>query len=224
MTGTIINAAAILGGGILGVLIGSRLKEKTSETVMQAVSLVVIYIGIETASKGNHLVAILVGLVIGGIIGELLGLETHLENLGLAVEKKLNLGRGRFALGFVTTTILFCVGPMAILGSIQDGLGQGYEILLTKSTLDGLSAIAFSASLGFGVPFSAFSVLLYQGTLTLLAGFVGHLASPEILATISGAGGILIIGIGLNMLGITKIRVTNLLPGLVIAPIIVSLI
>ena len=224
MTGTIINAAVVLGGGLLGVLIGSRFQEKTSETVMQAVSLVVIFIGIETASKGNHLVAILIGLVIGGIIGELLGLETHLEHLGQAVEKKLNLGRGRFALGFVTTTILFCVGPMAILGSIQDGLGQGYEILLTKSTLDGLSAIALSASLGFGVPFSAFSVFLYQGTLTLLARFVGHLATPEILATISGAGGILIIGIGLNMLGITKIRVTNLLPGLVIAPIIVSLI
>lgn len=223
MTGTIINAATVFAGGFLGTKIGSRLKDKTNETVMHAVALVVLFLGIETALKGDNLVAILLGLVLGGIIGEACSLEDKLEQLGNTIESKLHFSKGNFALGFVTTTILFCVGPMAILGSIEDGLGQGYNILLTKSALDGLSSIAFGASLGIGVSFSAISILIYQGFWTLLASFLSSFANAEVLASLSSAGGILIIAIGLNMLGISKIRVTNLLPGLIIAPLLALL-
>ncbi|MDD2430202.1 MAG: DUF554 domain-containing protein [Firmicutes bacterium] len=218
-TGTLINAIAIIGGGFFGLGIGSKLKEKTSQTVMHAVALVVVFLGIQTAFEGNNLVAILLGLVIGGIIGETLNLEAHLENLGKTVEKKLKAEKGNFAVGFVTATILFVVGPMAILGGIQDGIGNGYSILLTKSALDGLSSIALGASLGIGVPFSAIPVAIYQGLITLMANFFGDIASANVLASLSGSGGILILAIGLNMLGLTKIRVTNLLPGIILAPI-----
>ncbi len=223
MTGTLINTATILAGSLLGLMLGSRLQEKTKTTVLNTVSLVVLYLGIETAAKGNNLVAILLGLVLGSVIGEALQLEEHLNHLGQAIEKKLKASQGRFATGFVTATLLFCVGPMAILGSLQDGLRQGYNILLTKATLDGLSSVALSASLGIGVSFSACSVLIYQGILTLLASCLGNLATAEVVASLSGAGGILIIGIGFNMLGLTKIKTANLLPGLILAPLITLL-
>lgn len=223
MTGTLINTATILAGSLLGLMLGSRLKEKTKTTVNNTVALVVLYLGIETAAKGNNLVAVLLGLVLGSLIGEALQLEEHLNHLGQAIEEKLKASQGRFAAGFVTATLLFCVGPMAILGSLQDGLRQGYNILLTKATLDGLSSVALSASLGIGVGFSALSVLIYQGILTLLASGLGNLATAEVVASLSGAGGILIIGIGFNMLGLTKIKTANLLPGLILAPLITLL-
>jgi len=217
--GTLINSAAIVLGGLAGLVLGARLQEKTSETVMQALALVTIFLGIETAFKGENMVAILLGLVVGGMVGEALQLETHLENLGKYVEGKLKAGKGNFAAGFVTATILYVVGPMAILGSIEDGIGFGYKILLTKSALDGLSSIAFGASLGIGVPFAAVPVFIYQGAITLIASFFGDVASASVIAAVSGCGGLLILAIGLNMLKLTKIRVTNLLPGIVFAPI-----
>ncbi len=223
MTGTLINVTTILVGSLFGLLLGNRLQEQTKKTVMNTVALVVLYLGIETASKGNNLVAILLGLVLGSLIGEALHLEERLNHIGQTIEERLKTGKGHFATGFITATLLFCVGPMAILGSLQDGLKQGYNILLTKAALDGLSSIALSASLGIGVSFSAVVVLIYQGILTLLASCLGNLATAEVLASLSGAGGILIIGIGLNMLGLTKIKTANLLPGLILTPLITLL-
>jgi uncharacterized membrane protein YqgA involved in biofilm formation len=151
--------------------------------------------------------------IVKGILAEK-GIELEIISFADFITPNLAL-----AAGFVTATILYVVGPMAILGSIEDGIGFGYKILLTKSALDGLSSIAFGASLGIGVPFAAVPVFIYQGAITLIASFFGDVASASVIAAVSGCGGLLILAIGLNMLKLTKIRVTNLLPGIVFAPI-----
>lgn len=238
MTGTIINTAAVLAGGSAGVLLGNRLPEKMRQTVMAGIGLTTLLIGAQMALKTEQILITLGSIVLGGIFGEAIDIDRWLERLGRWLEAqvaKWPLGVGAptdgpegkatpsFTRAFVTASLVFCVGPMTILGSIQDGLSGDYQTLAVKSMLDAFTSIAFASSLGIGVPFSALTVLVYQGALTLAAGWLKGALSPAMINEMTATGGLLILGIGFQLLEIRRIRVANLLPALAIAPIAVAL-
>jgi uncharacterized membrane protein YqgA involved in biofilm formation len=225
--GTIVNAAAIILGGLLGIALPG-IPEQVKRTVMQGLGLAVAVLGLSMALKTDNLLIMIVSLVLGALLGEWLQLERRLEQAGAWLEKKsgsLARGRGRFAEGFVTATLVYCVGAMAILGSIDSGLRHNHLILYTKSLLDGFSAIIFASTLGVGVLFSALPVFLYQGAIALCASLITLVVGDEMLNAmikeVSAVGGVLIIGIGLNVLEIKRIHVGNLLPALLIAALAV---
>lgn len=235
--GTVINIAAILLGSLLGVLLGHRLPEKMSRTLTDAMGLVVLVIGAlnlgelanaEFASSTKPFPSILVvlaSLLIGGVIGSLLQIEQRLEEFGSWLQKRSSASgdREKFIQGFVNASLLFTIGPMAVLGSLQDGLGQGFEILGLKSTLDGFTSVAFSATMGWGVAFSAIPVGIWQGALTLIALAAGSVLSTALVASITATGGILLLGTGLRLMNIRMVAVADLLPALVIAPVLTVL-
>lgn len=219
--GTIVNAIAIMVGGALGLKL-PVLPKGIRTTVMQGMGLVLIILGMQMAIKTEQILLLVGSLVAGGMIGEWIGIEARLEQLGRALEKRFGRDGGTpFAAGFVPTTLIYCVGAMAILGSIDGGVRQDHAILYTKSMLDGFSAIIFASTLGVGVLFSAFPVFLYQGLIALCAAlFASQLDPTQLAVTIremSAVGGALIIGIGINILEIKTIRVGNLLPSIAIA-------
>lgn len=219
--GTIVNAVAIIAGGFLGVLL-PRIPEGIRNTVMQGMGLAVSVLGIMMVIKSQHFLILILSLVLGGIIGGLLRLEQRLEALGNWLEQMIGpRGKGSVAAGFVTATLIYCIGAMAILGAIDSGMRHNFDILYTKSMLDGFSAIIFASTLGIGVVFSAVPVFLYEGVIALASTFIFMFISQDMLnamiAEISAVGGILIIGVGLNVLEIKKINVANLLPSLLIA-------
>lgn len=218
--GTLINAGAIAVAAIIGYMVRRGLPENMADTVQKVLGLLVVLIGVQYGLKAENLVVVGLTLALGAIIGEWWQVEAGLVKLGNILEAKL--GQDRISEGFVTASILFCTGAMAILGSIEDGLTGNYQILMVKSMLDGVFSLLFAASLGIGVAFSALSVLLYQGSITLAAGLVKPLATPALMADLNAWGGILIIGIGLNLIGVTKIRVANALPGLLVLPFLVK--
>jgi uncharacterized membrane protein YqgA involved in biofilm formation len=228
MTGTLINIATVLVGSLLGVTFGGRLSDNVRTTVLRALGLVTLIIGIKMAlSTANELI-VLGSVVVGGLLGEWWGIEDGLERLGGWLESRFNRGEegsaGSFIQGFVTASLLFCVGPMSILGSIQDGLSGDYRLLTIKSMLDGFAALAFSSAMGIGVAFSALVILAYQGGLSLLAGLAEALLSEAMVTEMTAAGGVLIMGLAVStLLEIKPIRVGNYLPALVIAPLIVWL-
>lgn len=224
MKGTLVNTAAIIIGGSLGNLLGKKLEESLKEIVMQALSLAVLLIGSKNAIQANHVTLIIFSLILGGIIGELLQIEYHLEQVGVWLESWFQ-EENSLVLGFVRCSLIYCIGAMAIMGAIQDGLQNDPSTLYAKSLLDGFSAIAFASTLGVGVIFSAISVFIYQGSITLLASWLQELVTSEIITAITATGGLLIIAIGLNLLEVTetKIKVGNLLPALFIIVILVIL-
>ncbi|MFW5787501.1 MAG: DUF554 domain-containing protein [Bacillota bacterium] len=224
MIGTIVNTAAIIIGSILGLFIKGKFTTRIQKTVMQGISLAVILIGLQMALQiegSVDIIIVIFSLVIGGIIGEILKLETKLDNIGNKLKKNFSNDEF-FVQGFVQTSLIFCVGAMAIMGAIQDGLNNDPSLLLTKSLLDGTTSIAFAATYGIGVIFSAIPVFLYQGGITLLASRVQQFLSDPVIKEMTATGGLLIFAIGLNIIGITKIKVGNLLPSLFIAIIIAS--
>jgi uncharacterized membrane protein YqgA involved in biofilm formation len=216
MTGTIVNAAAIAVGGLLGASVGRLLKDGTQKTVMHALGLSVVLIGLKMAWNTREMLLVIVSLVIGAVIGECLRIEDRLAALGKRLEDLVGGGQGDFARGFVRTTLLYCVGAMAITGALEDGLGGNPTILYAKAVLDGVSAIIFATTMGLGVAFSSIPVLLYQGAITIGAGSLGAFLSADTINEVSAAGGILVVGIGLNILDLTRIRVGNLLPSVVV--------
>ncbi|WHH57546.1 DUF554 domain-containing protein [Petroclostridium sp. X23] len=229
MLGTVVNAAAIVTGGLIGATVGGVINEKYKSTVMQGISLSVIVIGLSMALeglgvsrpdgfRGEMLLLMIFSLVIGGIIGEWLDIEAKLDMFGKWIQKVVHRGGkvSTFAEGFVIASLVYCVGSMAIMGSIQDGLNHDPSILYAKSVLDGVSAVIFASTLGVGVMFSFIPVFLYQGAITLLASFVEPLLMDWVVAAMSGVGGILIIGIGMTMLDLKRIKVGNLLPAIFI--------
>jgi len=218
--GTLINAGAIAFAAVIGYLVRSGLPENMADTVQKVLGLLVMIIGIDYGLKAENFVVVGLALALGAILGVWWQVADRLGKLGDKLEGKL--GQDRISEGFVTASILFCTGAMAILGAIEDGLSGNYEILLVKSMLDGVFALLFAASMGIGVAFSALSVLLYQGAITLAAGLVKPLATPMLMADLNAWGGILIIGIGLNLIGVTKIRIANALPGLLVLPFLVQ--
>ncbi len=231
MTGTIINVAAVLVGGAIGVRLGHRLSRKLQETVMNGLGMMVIVLGVAMALESQNLLIVMGSVLIGGVLGEWWRIEDGLEKVGNWLEDRFgqpeDAAQGRsITRAFVTTSLLFCVGPLTIVGSILDGLTGNFQPLAIKSMLDGFAALAFGASLGPGVLFSAFTILIYQGGLTLLAKFFGTsltgiTADTPAVIEMSATGGVLILGIGLILLEIKRIRVGNFLPALVIAPLIV---
>jgi uncharacterized protein len=226
--GTLVNAAAILAGGLIGLLV-PRLKEGIRNTVMQGIGLAVGVLGIMMAVKSNNFLIPIVSLVVGGIVGELLRVEDGLQWLGGRLERLVSAnGQGRVATAFVTTTLIYCVGAMAILGAMDSGIRGNHDILYTKSMLDGFSAIIFASTLGIGVLFSAIPVLLYQGMIAVASTYINLLIGPELLdaviAEVTAVGGVLILGISLTLLEIKKINVANLLPSLLVAVISVYLV
>lgn len=224
MEGTIVNTIAIIIGGSLGNLLGKKLKESLKEIVMQALSLAVLLIGLQNAMQAERVILIIFALIIGGVIGEIMQIEYKLEQLGDWLESWFS-EENDLVLGFVRCSLIYCIGAMAIMGAIQDGLQNDPSTLYAKSLLDGFSAIAFASTLGIGVIFSAGSVFIYQGAITLLSSWLQELVTSEIITAITATGGLLIIAIGLNLLEVTedKIRIGNLLPALAVVVILVSL-
>lgn len=223
MLGTIVNVIAIVVGGLVGVFFGKAFPDKLKTTVIQGVGLTVIIIGLQMAIKTNQVLIVIASLVLGGIVGESIDIEARLNRLGGFLEQKLSSnGEGKFTKAFVTTSLIYCVGAMAIVGALEDGLNGNHSILFAKSALDGITAIIFSSSLGIGVAFSAIPVFLYQGSIALFAGLLQGIISDQVVVEMSAVGGLLIFGIGINMLGIKEIKVGNLLPGIFIAvPLVV---
>ncbi|MDF2927646.1 MAG: rane protein [Paenibacillaceae bacterium] len=228
LLGTLVNAFSILVGGILGLAL-PKLSQGVRTTVMQGLGLAVAVQGIMMALKTNNLLIVIGSLVVGGLAGELFKVEAGLEKLGQTLERSVGAkAKGKVAAGFVTTTLIYCVGAMAILGSIDSGIRHNHDMLYTKSMLDGFSAIIFASTLGVGVLFSSLPVLLYQGAIalsaTLITSFISTQMLDAITAEITSVGGILIIGIGLNILEIKKINVANLLPSVVVAALLVPIV
>jgi uncharacterized membrane protein YqgA involved in biofilm formation len=234
VTGTLVNAAAVLVGTVIGTLLGDRLPERIRETVMHGLGLFVLAIGVFEAGLAftgplaeftrASAVIVLGSVLAGGVIGELLRIEDHLNGLGERLKRRFagDEGGARFVEGFVVASLVFCIGPLTILGSIQDGLSGDADLLYVKSTLDGFAALAFSAALGWGVGFSVITILVFQGALSLLAGAVAGGFSPAVIASMTATGGILILAIGLRLLELRIVRVGNLLPALVLAPATVA--
>lgn len=217
MTGTIVNFLAIIAGGLVGMFFKNRLSAKIQLTIIQGLSLVVILIGLQMALQTDNLLILLFSLVGGGISGELLKIENRLAKLGEKIKKGFQQDNNLFVQGFVQASLVFCVGAMAVMGAIQDGINHDPTILYNKAVLDGIAAVAFSASLGMGVIFSAIPVLVYQGGITILASWVEQFLTQAMITQMTATGGLLIIALGLNMLKITTIRVGNLLPALLLA-------
>ncbi len=207
----------------MGLLIGARFSEKINTIVMHALGLSTLLIGLKMAFKTDNILLVIGSLAMGGIIGEIIKLEDGLENLGEFIKRKVKSRSGNFVLGFVTSSLVFCIGPMTVVGSIQDGVSGDASVLYAKSLLDGFASVVFASSLGVGVIFSALTVLIFQGGLTLLGGQLSFLLRPEVLNELIATGGLIIVGIGIYLLGIKKIKVGNFLPALVVAVVLALL-
>lgn len=216
MLGTIVNTLAILAGSGFVLITGLKMSEKYNETVIKSISLAVLLIGIMNALEVNDLMLVIFSLAIGSFIGEFLDIEEKLEAFGNWVEKKFSKAGDGIAKGFVTASLLYCVGSMAIVGALESGLTNNHQTLFAKSVLDGISAIVFTSSFGIGVLFSAIPVFLYEGFITLTASFMKQFLIEAVVADMTAVGGLLIIGIGLNILEVKKIKVGNMLPAIFI--------
>jgi uncharacterized membrane protein YqgA involved in biofilm formation len=239
--GTVLNVCAILIGATVGVLLGHRLPERTRTAVTDALGLVTLVIGglnvvslqdsafVDAVGAGIPLLIVIGALLLGGIAGSLLRIEARLEAFGAVLQRRLasrgaSESRARFVEGFVDASLVFCIGPLAVLGALSDGLGRGIDELALKSTLDGFAAVAFAASLGWGVAASALSVAVWQGLLTILAIALGSVMSQALVASLTATGGVLLLGVGLRLLRIKAVPVGDLLPALVLAPLLTALV
>lgn len=222
MIGVFANTATIIIGSIIGLLIKKGLSERIANAMTTSTALAVVYIGIDGMLNGENTLILVLSMVIGGVIGTLLNLDGHLESLGNKIENKFSNGNGKIAEGFVSATLLFCVGAMTIVGSLQSGLSGNHEMLFTKSILDLISSIVLASTLGWGVMLAAVSVFAIQGSIVLLAQAVEPFLSTSVIAEMTCAGSVLILALALNMLGITKIKLMNFVPAIFI-PIVLCL-
>ena len=220
MIGTLVNFATVAAGSFLGAVLKNRIPSRLSGTVIQGIGLFTLYLGVSMSLSAKNGILVLFSILIGGLIGEALDIEGALDSLGRRLEKRFGSGNGDFTRGFVTASLLFCVGPMTIVGSIQDGLVGDYQILLTKGIMDGFCSVALASTLGIGVGFSALVVLIYQGALTLFASWARGFLTDPVVSLMTATGGLMIIGIGINLLEIKKLRVGNLLPALAVAVVL----
>lgn len=225
LLGTIVNSVAIFLGSLIGMFL-HRIPERMKTTILQGLGMTVFVIGLSMALKaayadGYDLFIVIVSLVIGGVLGELLDIEGKLLAVGRFVESKMSkVGNGKVAEAFVFSSLVYCVGAMAIVGSLESGLKNDHMILYTKSMLDGFSSIFFTSAMGFGIALSAIPVFLYQGSIALMATWLASVLQAPIIAVMSATGGILIMGISLNVMEVKKINVGNLLPAIFVAGIV----
>jgi uncharacterized membrane protein YqgA involved in biofilm formation len=234
VTGTFINVGTVLAGTALGTVLGSRLPNRVRETVLHGLGLVTLVVGVSqgleafraplTELTRGAVLVVLGSVLVGGVIGELLRIERGLDRAGEALRARFGRGQARFTEGFVVASLVFCVGPLTIVGAIQDGLTGDYQLLAIKSLLDGFAALAFASALGWGVGFSVITILVYQGGLSLSASAVAGAFSDAMIAAMSAVGGVLILGIGFQLLEVREVRVANLLPAVVLAPAAVAVI
>lgn len=216
MLGTIVNSIAIIIGGSVGALFGDKLSERYNEIVLNAIALSVVLVGLLSAINTQNVLLVIISMAVGSLIGEFIGIEKRLNNLGDKLQARFAKEGHNIAEGFVMATLVYCIGSMAILGSIESGVKGDHTTLFAKSILDGVSAIVFASSLGFGVAFSSISVFIYQGTITLLASGASEILTDAAVRELSAVGGLLIMTIGFNMLKVTKIKVGNMLPAVFI--------
>ncbi|MCU0464869.1 MAG: DUF554 domain-containing protein [Anaerolineae bacterium] len=241
MGGTLINAAAVLVGSLLGMLVGDRLPQRTRETVIFGLGLVVLVIALGNAQATKNILIPLFSIAVGALIGEALRLDMRLEALGGWLQKRFGGAetlvstpeglpspvddrRARFITGFITTSLVFCIGPLTVMGSIQDGMGipAGFQQLVVKSVIDAFASVAFAATFGLGVAFTALTVLVVQGGLALLGSFAGQFMTTPMIDEMTATGGLILIGLSLILMDIKRPRMANFLPALLIAPFIVA--
>ena len=213
--GSVFNSLAVLFGGSLGLFIGKFIPEKLQSTIFNSMGLFILYVGINMSLSTKNSIAVLLALVLGAITGALLGLEDKLSSLGDVLKAKIHSSDSGFTQGFMSATLIFCMGSMTIIGAFNDGLRHDPELLITKGIMDGISSVLFAGSMGIGVVFSIIPMFIYQGALTLLAVWAEPFITPDMFANISGIGGLMIMGIGLNFLKITKLKLGDMLPGLI---------
>lgn len=220
MTGTLVNVAAVIVGSLLGLFVIRAVPDNIRQLVMQGIGLCVVVIGTSMALQTASPVILISSMALGAVLGELMRIDAGLKWLGQTLEKRLQAGSGQFSRGFVTATLVYCVGAMAITGAIDDGLRGDPTVLYAKSALDGVSSIFFASAFGWGVLFSAVPVLVYQGSISLMAGLIKDALNPAVIGEMTAAGGVMILAIGLSMLDVIKIRVANLLPALIVASVL----
>ncbi|MEE0451789.1 MULTISPECIES: DUF554 domain-containing protein [Peptacetobacter] len=226
MVATLVNCGVIIVGCIVGLFIKGGIPERFNKIIMNGLALCAMFIGFSGALEGNNTIITIVSMAVGALIGELINIDKWLNKLGETIQKKLDKGNGkesRIAEGFVNASLLFCVGAMSIVGALQAGLAGNYDTIYAKTVLDGVSSIIFSASMGIGVIFSSVTVLLYQGGITLCASFLSGILSQAVIAEMTAVGSLMIVGLGLNLLEVTDIKIANLLPGILV-PVVLGLI
>ncbi len=221
MTGTIINAVAILIGSAIGIFLNTKLPERFIKIVFQGIGLFTLFIGVYMALKTNNLFFMIISIVLGGIIGEGINIEKYISKFGDKIKNKFKSKNSRFSEGMITAFLLFCMGSVTILGAIEEGLGGEPNLLLAKSVLDGVSSVALAAALGFGVAFSIVPLLIYQGGLTILASYFGDYFSETIINELTAVGGLMLIGLGLTILDIKPLKILNMTPSLIVIVLIV---
>jgi len=222
--GTLINTFAVLVGAGIGTLVGARLPERMRQTAMHAIGLVTVLVGMQSFLRFANPLVPLVSVILGLVVGELLGIDAGLKRFGDALERRFSKGGGSsVSRAFVTTSLLFCVGPLTFLGSLQDGISGDYRLLALKSALDFVASLSFASVLGWGVLLSAGSVLIVQGGLTLAGAFFGAFMDKPMILAMTSTGGVLLVGLGLGLLELKEVRVANMLPALVVAPLLVAL-
>lgn len=226
MIATFVNCGVIIVGCIIGLFIKGGIPERFNKIIMNGLALCAMFIGFSGALEGNNTIITIVSMALGALVGELIDIDKWLNKLGETIQKKLDKGNGKeskIAEGFVNASLLYCVGAMSIVGALQAGLSGNYDTIYAKTVLDGVSSVIFSASMGIGVIFSSVTVLLYQGGITLCASFLSGILSQAVIAEMTAVGSLMIVGLGLNLLEVTDIKIANLLPGILV-PVILGLI
>lgn len=224
MTGTLVNTVAVIAGGSLGLLLKKNMPARLTSIYFQAIGLFTLAIGISMVWELKHILVVVSSLGLGALTGELLNLEKQTDNLSDYLKRKLKIGSDRFTEGLVTSFLLFCVGSMTIVGAIQEGTGVSSDLLMTKSLMDFFSALLLASALGVGVVFAAIPLLIFQGSVTLLSMFASQFFTTDIIHGLTNTGGILLLGLAINILEIKKLRIINMLPALVYVVIILWII
>jgi len=217
MLGTVVNIAAVIVGSALGLVLKNRLPDKLTNFVFQGIGLVTVFFGLAMALRSQNWVILILSVVSGALLGQLLNLDLRINRVGEKLKQWLKINSKRFTEGLVTAFLLFCMGSITVLGALEEGMNENPELLLAKSVMDGFSSVALSAAMGIGVMFSVIPMLIYQGGITLFAGSLQHVFSEPLIMEITAAGGIILLGMGINILEIKKIQVLNLLPALIMA-------
>ena len=223
MIGTLVNAGAVIVGGAVGMMFNKSMPERFKTIYFQAVGLFTMAMGIGMVYNMQNILIVVSSVAVGALLGEWMNIERAVDRLSEYLRKKLRIGNEKFSEGLVTSFLLFCIGAMTIVGAIDEGTGRSSEVLFTKSLMDGFSALLLASAFGLGVIFSSVPLLIFQGGITLLAMSASHFFTPEIIAGLTSTGGILLIGLGINILEIKKLRIMNMIPALLLVVVLLSI-